>query len=462
MNDAGDAGWRTLIRWVIVDPRRWTVLLRAGAPASLPVTDHPGQVWSPEPEATTAVLRELVGFDVVMLRSAGEHDDDDERVRRTTVIAAPRGEVTPAPGMAWVGREGLDGAAPGDDAATAAEVLDGLSGGTALAARPPWEGPAWFGETERWLLASLERLGTEATGPVRQVLVWELSSVLRAPTPGGDVYLKASVDSPLFGDEGAMTALLAELYPDSVPAPPAVDRDRRLTLLADFGEVIGWNAPADIRDEALRAFARIQVDATAHTGRLLAAGFLDRRLDWLAAEARAWLPEIEATGRLPSIDASTWLSPEEMAEVRDAGPRLAELCAELATFAIPPSLVHGDLHLGNVAYGKRGGCLFFDWTDACVAHPFMDVAVTIEDDEEPVRRRRVDAYLAEWAAFEPPERLLRAWLIADPLSALHHAISYRSIVESLAPPFDQHMASSTASWLRRMLDRLPSDGAAAG
>jgi hypothetical protein len=45
----------------------------------------------------------------------------------------------------------------------------------------------------------------------------------------------------------------------------------------------------------------------------------------------------------------------------------------LAGHAVPPSLVHGDLHLANVARGPRG-CRFFDWTDACVAHPFLDLA----------------------------------------------------------------------------------------
>jgi hypothetical protein len=33
-------------------------------------------------------------------------------------------------------------------------------------------------------------------------------------------------------------------------------------------------------------------------------------------EAERWLPEIEATGRLPGIDAATWLSADEMAALR--------------------------------------------------------------------------------------------------------------------------------------------------
>jgi Phosphotransferase enzyme family len=216
-------------------------------------------------------------------------------------------------------------------------------------------------------------------------------------------------------------------------------------------------------EEVARAHARTQVEAAAHVDLLLAAGCHDRRLDRLAAEAETWLPALEATGRLPAIDAATWLSAGEMAALRAAVPRLVASCAELAALAVPPSIVHGDLHLGNVARGPEG-FLLFDWTNACVAHPFLDLPTIrrgtafAEDDDEgeaELRERLRDAYLPQWASFEPPGRLARAWELALPLGALHHAISYRSIVAQLQPPVDLHMAQSTAWWLRRVLADLP-------
>ena len=142
-------------------------------------------------------------------------------------------------------------------------------------------------------------------------------------------------------------------------------------------------------------------------------------------------------------------------------PRLLGACEELAGHAVPPSLVHGDLHLANVARGPRGP-RFFDWTDACVAHPFLDLATirpgTAFTDavcEDELRERLREAYLPEWASFEPPGRLARAWELAAPLGALHQAVSYRSIVARLQPPVDRHMAGSTAWWLRRVLADLP-------
>jgi hypothetical protein len=196
--------------------------------------------------------------------------------------------------------------------------------------------------------------------------------------------------------------------------------------------------------------------------RLLRAGCHDRRLERLAAQAEAWLPRVEADGRLPAIDRSTWLSEREAAALAAAVPRLRAACEELAGHAVPPSVVHGDLHLANVARGPRGYRFFDYWTDACVAHPFLDLATIRrgtgfagEDVEAELRRRVRDAYLPAWARFEPPGRLARAWELALPLGALHQAVGYRSIVAGLRPPVDRHLAGSTAWWLRRMLADLP-------
>ncbi|HEX5880924.1 MAG TPA: phosphotransferase, partial [Actinomycetota bacterium] len=150
-----------------------------------------------------------------------------------------------------------------------------------------------------------------------------------------------------------------------------------------------------------------------------------------------------------------------------AVPRLGAPCAELAGHAVPPTLVHGDLHLANVARGPRG-YLFFDWTDACVAHPFLDLptmrrgsgfAEDDDEDEAGLRERLRAAYLPEWASFEPPARLARAWELAAPLGALHQAVSYRSMAAGLRPPVDPHLAQSSAWWLRRVLAGLDAGGA---
>jgi hypothetical protein len=99
-----DSGWRARIRWVVVRPHDPAVLL-LGEPGALalPEAELPGQVWTAEAEATTAVLRTLVGFDAVSLRSVEEDEDQAARVQHATLAAAPRGEAAPPPGARWVG-----------------------------------------------------------------------------------------------------------------------------------------------------------------------------------------------------------------------------------------------------------------------------------------------------------------------------------------------------------------------
>jgi Phosphotransferase enzyme family len=359
------------------------------------------------------------------------------------------------PGARWVGRADFAGAALQHDehAAVAAGILDELAGGPGGAGRAPWAAPGWFQAAEGSLHGSLATLGYAATGPVQQLRAWELSCILRTPTAQGDVYFKAVRESPLFVNEAVVTRALAALFPDHVPAPLAIDAEHRWMALADFGAELGWDAPVQVREDVLRTFARLQIEAASQVDRLLGAGCLDRRLAWLAAQAERWLPAIDETSRMLGIDAATWLSADEMVELRAAGPQLAAMCGELAAYAVPPTLVHGDLHLSNVAHGPRG-YLFFDWTDACVAHPFVDMISIFQEEEGALRDRLRDAYLTEWARFEPPYRLLRAWGLAEPLGALNHAVSYRSIVANLEPPIDPHMMQSTAYWLRKVIAGL--------
>jgi aminoglycoside phosphotransferase (APT) family kinase protein len=121
---------------------------------------------------------------------------------------------------------------------------------------------------------------------------------------------------------------------------------------------------------------------------------------------------------------------------------------------VPQTLVHGDLHTGNVAL-IEGKMLFFDWTDACIAHPFFDVMLTInweEDAEIQVRLR--DQYLSLWTAYEPMARLLELWSLAHPLFALHHAISYQHIVAGLEATAKHELIAWPSYWLRKVLNYM--------
>lgn len=427
------------MRAIVLHPSRVEALVvRAPAGLALPEFDLPGRAWAGAPEPFIRGVREAVGVEVALLRTAEQQVDQDGSIQHAVVVFVAREPCPEIPGDArWLG------AAQAAGVPALAPVLGELADGRVRAGRALWRDRAWLDTAAQWMVTTLATLGRAVRGPVEQVRVAELSCVLRVATDRGEVYFKATAQLPLFVNEGPVMATLSGLFPDDVPAPLAVDERRRWMLLPDLGPQIGWRAPIEVREEVLRAFGRLQVRSAGSVDRLLAAGCVDRRLPWLARQATEW----PAT-----VDLSRWLSGEETAELSAACAALAVTCAELADLPVPYALGHGDMHLGNVA-GSNGGYLFFDWSDACVIHPFLDLITIFFDDDGTARQRLRDSYLSEWAAVAPSEQLLAAWQLAQPLAALNQAISYVSIATHVELGTDRDgMFEETGSWLHRLVD----------
>jgi Ser/Thr protein kinase RdoA (MazF antagonist) len=225
-------------------------------------------------------------------------------------------------------------------------------------------------------------------------------------------------------------------------------------LLADFGPALRSNPDHSLREEALCTFAALQQAAVQHVGTLLARGCRDRRLHVLAAQIEPLLHD-------PIVLAG--LQAEERCQLHELVPQLHTMCHALAAYRIPQTLVHGDLHPGNIA-GGQGAFRFFDWTDGCIAHPFFDLVVMLADaavrpDASEVCPRLCDSYLALWTAYEPLARAQEAWQLAEPLGALHHAVSYQHIVTGLEPTAQHELAWGVSFWLRKVLQVLSRDHA---
>lgn len=166
----------------------------------------------------------------------------------------------------------------------------------------------------------------------------------------------------------------------------------------------------------------LQRDTTDRLGALQAIGCADRRLETLPA----WVDFLVA-----DVETLVLIEPQEADRLIALGPHLKELAAELSDYRLPSTLVHGDLHPGNIA-AYHGKYLFYDWTDACIAHPFMDLITVLEEtdtfaDRAQAMARLRHAYLSQWTDYKPQDRLMDAWTLAEPLAALHQAISYRNI-----------------------------------
>jgi Phosphotransferase enzyme family len=235
---------------------------------------------------------------------------------------------------------------------------------------------------------------------------------------------------------------LAERFPGYVPRPLAVQPEHGWMLLAEFGEVFRGDVSLEVRRELLRGFAGLQRLTAPVTDELLADGCLDRRLGVLEGQIEPLLDDPEAVHQL---------EPAEVAELRRLAPALKEACGRLDACGLPSTLVHGDLHLGNVTR-VDGELQVFDWTDACISHPFIDLQSLQWERDEASKASLLGAYLEPWRDVASAERLQEAVALAGVVIPLHHAVSYQHIVAGLEPAAKPEL-DATHEFLREVLRR---------
>lgn len=314
---------------------------------------------------------------------------------------------------------------------------------------PAWTKPGWYAEALPWIASHVE-----LTGIPMQVRSWGLSNVLRCATPKGDVYFKALAHSStirparedalplLFAHEPLLLERLSAERPDEVPAPLAIDEKRAWMLLPDLGPALDTQSDISLWIDALQGHARLQRSYVDQTDRLLEFSCVDRRLAVLEGEIDNLFGPNPATERL---------EPAERARLPRRAEQLREAISELSAIGVPETLLHGDLHPRNLAV-RDGRVLAFDWTDAAVSHPFLDLVTFVEKRSPLSEDPRVrDAYLAEWSEYASPADLRRALSLAEELGALHQLMTSLHLADHVPGPSSESMFRGAYWWLRKLL-----------
>ena len=296
-----------------------------------------------------------------------------------------------------------------------------------------WIRPGWRDQVSDWLNRELARRGRGTVGRIEQVRVWEFCHVLRLQAGQAELYLKALAAAGAV--ELAVTRRLAELYPTVMPAIVAVEPERRWLLMdASPGPALMGLSDVARWEQAASALARLQIDCADRIPELRALGCPERPLGRLETEIEALLHD---TGAMMPGDAES-LTAGEVQRLRSRRDELLAWCHELADHGVPSSIEHGDLWGENVLVGERE-CVFIDWEDACLSHPFFsayllllsldhtDALAGVPDARGRIRR----AYLAPWReagplADWPSDRIDRAFDVAQRLAALHYAVQFRA------------------------------------
>ena len=319
--------------------------------------------------------------------------------------------------------------------------------------RAAWYSPGWWDSAIGWIDEVMAGQGIARSGPSEHVRSWVLSSIIRTPTSHGDIYFKAV--PPFMAHEGAAMTAVARECPRMVPPPIACDAQRGWVLMSDFaGRSLADISEFERWQDAVRMHARMQVDQAGRTQSWIDRGLPDRSLRRMVDLID---PLITVSAKALS-DGPDGLSDDEIQALRGLSMRLKFMCARLADFNIPHSLVHGDLG-GNILVKGDGEFVFFDWTDACISHPFFDMttmADTVFDDnvfrgDESVGVRIRDAYLEPWAKYGPMDRLVQAYDAARPLGALHQAMTYMWILTNIAEDARWEVEVGLPTWIRTLL-----------
>ena len=278
-----------------------------------------------------------------------------------------------------------------------------------------WTDPAWLAEAHAWI-----RSHVSVTGEIEQPHVRPWSTVLRVPTADGAVWFKANTEE--FRYEAALTSRLASRRPDAIPPLLAADLDRGWLLMDDAGTtlrtVVAEERSLDRWLDVLPLYAGVQIDLAGEAPELVDIGVPDMRLAVLPHKLKTFLDELG--GRLG----------DEGARLRERLPWVRAACEELASYGVPETIQHDDFHDAQV-FVRDGDYLLMDWSEACVAHPFFTLSVTLEgviawglDDEE--HSEPLDPYRSAYA--EPFER---AGLIEDSERALDLALRLGWICRSV-------------------------------
>jgi hypothetical protein len=438
--------WRSWLHGALRHPEEpRLLLLRSDRFWRLPRAFVRGPFW---PAAANIVVTEFerrLGTKPWLLRQF--HFEEDEAAQRLEAVfeleLLDAEWRAPAHGR-WAGRDDLERLRLANEAHR--QLLDryltALEDGSVPPERPPWARPGWLEGVRAWLEQEVGRLGHRVAA-IEQVKHWSVSSVLRVETDGPDLYFKVSGALPLFGEEATVTARLAERFPGYVPAPLALAPEQGWLLLPAFTELFTTRAtPLETRRQAFRRFAELQRRTVELVPELLADGCLDRRLEVLETQLEPLLHDREALRQLTAV---------EIRRLRRLRPAFQDACRRLAAMGLPPALVHGDLHLGNVTR-LDGRLAYFDWTDACIAHPFIDLHSLQWEKHAPTREALLDAYLEPWHDLAPAAQVRQAAALARVVIPLHHAVSYRTIVGALEPDAKPEL-DATHMFLREALAR---------
>jgi Ser/Thr protein kinase RdoA (MazF antagonist) len=179
------------------------------------------------------------------------------------------------------------------------------------------------------------------------------------------------------------------------------------------------------------------------------AGWIGREPEMLGLALPDWrLPQLEEKITDVIERTALELSPADIRTLRFMVESLPVVAAAIDACGLPPTLVHGDFHPGNVR-GKDTALILLDWGDSGLGHPLLDEATLMRHVPEDQIQTVSDHWHAEWQRLIPGCNANRASTLIKPVAAARQAVIHRLFLDNAEPPEDRYVEGKSALWLRR-------------
>ena len=270
---------------------------------------------------------------------------------------------------------------------------------------------------------------------------------MRLETTGPAVWFKAVGEPNL--REFPITTTLANHFPSFVPTLIATQPSWNgwLTFEAD-GSVLDEESDIATWQVASRTLAQLQIESRRRVPALLEAGCRNMRTAMLLDHIDSFFEVMAGL-----MARQTKLSPPPLTRqaLRTLAAQLKEACRFLAELDLPDTLGHMDFNPGNII-GSPSGCVFLDWAEAYVGHPFYTFEYLREQlsrnhpDKKAWQSEVTSCYLDPWSSFVSADVATRALEVTPLVAVLAYALSNNTWQDADKDLRIQNLRDISAAW----------------
>jgi hypothetical protein len=364
-------------------------------------------------------LRTISLFHPETQNSAGEPD------HQYVILEHRDSSWQPPAGFRWVLRDGLRNNFSSEaDAQSLENALANAAAYNSGRLHGPFARAGWFDDLVSWAQGQLDPYGLTITGEFRQLNCGPTFSLVRLETDGPAVWFKAVGEPNL--REFPITTALAQHFPRYLPSLIGTHPSWNgwLTFEAE-GSTLDEKSDLATWKRAAQTLAELQIQSAIKVPALLDAGCRNVGIPMLLDQIDPFFDVMaELMERQPKVP-PPMLGSEELDAL---AAQMKEACACLEGIGLPDTLGHMDFNPGNII-GSPDGCVFLDWAEAYVGHPFYTFGYLLEQlsrnhpDKKPWQSEMTSCYLDPWISFAYADVATRALEVTPLVAVLAYALS---------------------------------------